>query len=644
MPDVKTAAELFAELNQLDERLRIEAKTGAGRSLMETICAFSNEPNLGGGTVLVGVAPVESSLWAMYEVIGLDNPDQIQADIATQCATAFNTVIRPEIIVEKIHDKIVLVLNVPEAGQHEKPVHFKNQPLPQSAYRRIGSTDQRCTEDDMVVFYQERRGESFDEQIMRDATRADFDPDAIAEYRRLRKEVNPSAVELEWQDEELLRTLSALKEEGGQFKPTVAGILLFGSAQALRRLFPMMRVDCIRIPGTEWVKDPDRRWDTVEIRAPLIRAVQRARAAILDDLPKAFSLPAGEVQGKEIPYLPDRVIREVVANAVMHRSYRLNSPIQIIRYSNRLEIRSPGFSLKAQERLGEPGSEPRNPKIAAVFHEVNLAETKGSGIRVMRNLMDEKQLPPPVLQSDRTNNSFMALLLFHHFLGQKDLDWLNGFKEMNLSTEDMRALVSAREVGAIDNSSYRDINRDSDTLAASKHLRRLRELGLLQMKGQGSATFYVPTSALLDPWRAIITAGEPSKLGALSSESSTLSSELVQKPSEFSPKPSQLPKPSKRTMLIGELPETLREEILTLRRRSSADRLRNLVQRACRVKDFTLDELAVILDRTEVHLRQKVVTPMLREGVLEFTNAQPNDPRQRYRARSPKATEPKDNG
>src|SRR5207237_10461965 len=101
-----------------------------------------------------------------------------------------------------------------------------------------------------------------------------------------------------------------------------------------------------------------------------------------------------------------------------------------------------------------------NPKIAAVFHDVRLAETKGSGIRVMRELMDERQLSPPVLESDRTNNSFLALLLFHHFLGPKDLDWLNSFKEMNLSNEDMRYLVSAREVGAINNSSYRDINRD----------------------------------------------------------------------------------------------------------------------------------------------------------------------------------------
>ncbi len=96
----------------------------------------------------------------------------------------------------------------------------------------------------------------------------------------------------------------------------------------------MMRIDYIRVPGVKWVRDPDRRFDTVEIRSPLIRAVQRARASVLDDLPRAFSLPAGETQGKELPLLPDRVIREVVANAAIHRSYRVHGSIQIIRYAN----------------------------------------------------------------------------------------------------------------------------------------------------------------------------------------------------------------------------------------------------------------------------------------------------------------------
>jgi ATP-dependent DNA helicase RecG len=50
----------------------------------------------------------------------------------------------------------------------------------------------------------------------------------------------------------------------------------------------MTRVDYIRVPGREWVPDPDRRFDTIELRDPLFRLIRRAQAAVLDDLPKAL--------------------------------------------------------------------------------------------------------------------------------------------------------------------------------------------------------------------------------------------------------------------------------------------------------------------------------------------------------------------
>jgi ATP-dependent DNA helicase RecG len=65
--------------------------------------------------------------------------------------------------------------------------------------------------------------------------------------------------------------------------------MLFGKPVTLRRCFPMTRVDYIRVPGREWVPDPDRRFDTIELRDPLFRLIRRAQAAILDDLPKGFA-------------------------------------------------------------------------------------------------------------------------------------------------------------------------------------------------------------------------------------------------------------------------------------------------------------------------------------------------------------------
>src|SRR5690606_31321483 len=127
----------------------------------------------------------------------------------------------------------------------------------------------------------------------------------------------------------------------------------------LRRLYPMIRLDYIRVPGTEWVEDPEMRFETIDMRDPIIRLIRRGEAAILDDLPRQFHLPAGELQRRDVPRIPDRVIREAVVNALMHRSYRRQGPTQIIRYSNRIEIRNPGHSLKGWSlRQTQGGSHP----------------------------------------------------------------------------------------------------------------------------------------------------------------------------------------------------------------------------------------------------------------------------------------------
>ena len=52
---MRSAADLFEELCALDESSGIEAKQGRAidRAVLETICAFSNEPRLGGGYLLL---------------------------------------------------------------------------------------------------------------------------------------------------------------------------------------------------------------------------------------------------------------------------------------------------------------------------------------------------------------------------------------------------------------------------------------------------------------------------------------------------------------------------------------------------------------------------------------------------------------
>ena len=636
-----TALELIESLNLLDENEHIEAKRAseAGKSILETICAFANEPGLGGGWLLLGVVREEMALFPAYEVEGIAQPEKLGTEIATQCRNTFNQPVRVEINTETIQGKAVLVVHVPEAQPQDKPIFFKAQGLPKGAYRRISSTDQHCTDDDLAVFYQGRQTESFDSTLVADATMADLQPEAIADYRQSRAEANPDAEELRWSDEDLLQSLGCIRRNPQgpnpeSWRPTVAGLMLFGKPVALRRCFPMMRVDYIRVPGREWVPHPDRRFDTIDLRDPLLRLVRRAQAAILDDLPKGFALEEGDLQRRDTPAIPLRVIREALVNALMHRSYRSHSPVQIIRYANRLEIRNPGFSLKSQDHLGEPGSQLRNPKIAAALYDTRLAETKGSGIRVMRESMEQAGLTPPLFESDRGNDQFVARYFFHHFLGAEDIAWLAQFKDLHLSEDEAKALIVVREAGALNNGTYRELTK-VDTLTASQALRRLRDAGLLAQKGRGSATYYVPTERLLD-------SGLSSNSEALSSESEGLSTKLdglSTKAGALSTNPDDLStmltgeQDAQRKALLNELPGSLAAKIGAIGQRHPPGEVCDAIVEICRLRDWRAEELATLLQRHSRYVRNNYLRPLMRDGRLAMTNpAEPSDPQQAYRA------------
>ena len=611
-----TAAEWFDRLVNFDEGEHIEAKTGSaiGSSVMETVCAFSNEPGLGGGVLLLGVAREELALFPSYEVVGISDPDKLASDLASRCRSEFNAPLHVDIRAEKIGDKMVLVVFVPEAAPIEKPIYFKSQGLPRGAFRRIGPTDQRCSEDDMQVFFAGRGNETPDVAPLPGTSLEDVDLDALADYRQARREANPDAEELRWSDGDLMLSLNCARKSKEGVVLTVAGALLFGKPTLLRRLFPMMRVDYIRVPGREWVPDPDKRFDSIDLRDPLMRLIRRATSSVMDDLPKGFSLPEGQLQRQDVYPIPQRVIREAIVNAVMHRNYRVQSPIQIIRYSNRLEIVNPGFSLKSPEHLGEPGSQTRNPAIAAVLHETRFAETKGSGIRVMRDMMERAGLTPPTFESDRGQDKFTARYLFHHFLGSDDVAWLSRFKDLALSDEEARALVWVREVGAIDNSTFRELNK-VDPLAASKRLLHLRDAGLLQQKGKGSATFYVPTPMLLGTQ-------QPPQSGAVSPDLSVLSPDL----SGLSPDPAD--------PLWAELPPDLGEQIAGLGQRSrDRQKLERVLLALCSRRYYRADELAQLVRRNPEYLQKEYLSGMVASGKLTHRYPDdPNHPQQAYGA------------
>ena len=614
---MRTAQDLLTELNASDESPRIEAKRAReiGKSVMETVIAFANEPGLGGGYLLLGVEwKVDAKGDTRYWAEGVPDPDKAQKDLATQCASMLNVAVRPEMAVERVDGKTVVVVFVPEADASQKPVYLQATGLPKGAFRRIGSTDQRCVDDDLWVL----RGASQplfgpDMVPIADAHMEDFEPQAIAEYRRLRAMVNPQAEELAYGNDEMLEALSAVRRVGSDLKPTLAGLVLFGKPIALRRLFPALRIDYMRVVGTQWVDDPEQRFQSIDIRKPLMLALPQAEASVVDELPKGFRLPEGELQSRQEPKLSRKVIREALANAVMHRSYQDHSPIQIVRYSNRIEMLNPGFSLKDMASLGTPGSRLRNPAIAAVLHEINWAETKGSGIRTMRRLAADAGLPLPEFASDRQKNEFKVTLFLHHLLTEEDYAWLKALAGDTLSADDAKALIYARETGVVDNTACRDFS-GLDTLQASNLLRRLRDRGLLAKQGAGNRTHYT----LVNPEA---TASRSTEQGELPLEGGNRAPEGGKQTGEG----------GKRD--LPPLPPELAAKLPAPRQRMGESALRQLIRDLCRWQALRGEELATLLGKDLKYLRNKHLSAMVRAGELAFQYPEsPNHQMQAYKS------------
>ena len=513
-------------------------------------------------------------------------------------------------------------IRIDELPAKQKPLYFKSKRLPSGALRRIGSTDQHCTDDDMHVFYQDTG--SYDQTPVKGTTVADVDENALKRYRLLREKVNPVAEELAYSDNELLEALGCVNKENPN-ELNLAGLLLFGNSKIQRSTFPMLRADYIRVPGNAWVQDPDERFTTIDMRGPLILVLYRLIDAINADLPKGFLLPEDDVQATSTG-LPMKALREAIVNALMHRSYREHRPTQIIRYDNRIEIINPGFSLKSEEKLGLPGSETRNPFIAAVFHDTNLAETKGSGIRAMRRLMQAAHLVPPTFESSREHNEFTSRLLLHHFLDANDLEWLKQFERFDLADSQKQALIFMREVGAIDNLTYRQM-ADCDTLKASNDLRLLRNYNLLKSKGKGKATYYIAGDGLNTP---------PPDLKAPATEISTppQSGFSTQPPAVSTQPPAVCTQPPAVSTqpLHTEIPPAILEEISSLRKKEhNFEKVSDLIRKVCSIKSMTSNEIAQIFNKREDYLRRKYLNKLIAEKKLKYLYPEMlNHPEQAY--------------
>ena len=167
-----------------------------------------------------------------------------------------------------------------------------------------------------------------------------------------------------------LRSWGVLIEREGNDYPSNAFAILTGNGGL------HVTTQCGVFKGTTKAIFVDRR----EYTGPLWEQIDEAFQFVLRNIHLGATIVG--IYRQDIYEIPPDAIRELIINAMVHRSYLDHGTIQVAVYDNRLEITSPGKLPMGQtmERMKEGYSKIRNEALAHAFAYMNLIEHWGSGI------------------------------------------------------------------------------------------------------------------------------------------------------------------------------------------------------------------------------------------------------------------------
>jgi len=458
-------------------------KSELSKDLWETISAYSNE---GGGVILLGYEKIRDK----YAPVGIENPSKMLDDFTSLVGQKFNypPIIKAEILEDQ--DKPIIIIDVKEAPKHQKPIYIKDAGPIKGGFKRVGATDIRLADSDIARYYQERSG-SIDAQLIPDTKLEDVDTKTIESFRNLRKLIKPDAPELLFNNSELLKAYDLLASDGNSIN--VAGMLLFGQEREIKRHFPAMRLDIIRIKGTEWGKDRDT-FLSRDLRGNLLSLWSSA----LDLLDRFFLIPfkLNERMMRNEETAHRKALREALTNLLMHQNYFHYSPAQVRVYNDRVEFYNPGYSLKDPAQFDFPGSKLRNPLIAAVFYDIGWAEAKGTGINTTKERLQVEGYALPEFANDMKGDTFTLILGNpEEFLTSKVTQEVDVYSE-----EHMRSVgLNERQMKAIEFIKHGEMMTMKEFIALfpavnrrtlTRDLDHLIKLGLLIRKGKGKRDLY----------------------------------------------------------------------------------------------------------------------------------------------------------
>ena len=355
-------------------KFKENAKTN---TYIKTVVAFANG---NGGKIVFGVKDNK-------EIVGVENEFEVMDGIINAISDSCYPMIVPDISLHTLENKTVILVEI--EGGKKKPYYLKSKGMQKGTYIRSGATT-RIIEEDYVLKELVLEGENkyFDQQVCHGESVSDEEIEKFCEWlEKLARKNSQNDTEIRKITRNTLLSWKVLEEKNGRIFPTNAYILLSGKEnwEVSRKIqCGVFKVETISIFVYK-----------KEFEGSIIMQLEKAYQYVLEKINLGSDIVG--IYRVDKYEIPPKSIREVIANAVIHRSYLEPNDIQVALYDNRLEITSPGMLLSGVnvKRMKEGYSKLRNRAIASVFAYVNIIEKWGSGIPRIMNEIREYGLQEP---------------------------------------------------------------------------------------------------------------------------------------------------------------------------------------------------------------------------------------------------------
>lgn len=201
--------------------------------------------------------------------------------------------------------------------------------------------------------------------------------------------------------EEQLLKIGLADQVKGQVLPKRAAVLLFADAPGNLLAAHDCRAD-IRVmvfDGKQMLagSSPNLRKPPRTIRGPLIDQIDTCVKWVVETLSAGVEHTGSGFVA--VHAYPERVVKEAIVNAIIHRDYRLNRDIFVRIFDDRIEVESPGVfpANITPANIAKAGSRARNPLLAVNLREFPVAPNidAGEGVRMMFAEMAQAHLYPP---------------------------------------------------------------------------------------------------------------------------------------------------------------------------------------------------------------------------------------------------------